>query len=86
MDYDGPQTAPKKLGSLHLRRLGTYPGSLGNYAGVDLDIPVVTVELASAGSLPSSREVTRMWVDLVRWLKREVPKQRLATLSDKSKS
>lgn len=86
VDYDGPQTAPKKLGSLHLRRLGTYPGSLGNYAGVDLDIPVVTVELASAGSLPSSREVTRMWVDLVRWLKREVPKQRLATIVKQNKS
>jgi hypothetical protein len=78
VDYDGPQTAPKKLGSLNLWRLGTYPGSLGNYAGVDLGIPVVTVELASAGTIPSSREISHMWIDLVRWLKREVPKQRLA--------
>jgi murein peptide amidase A len=78
VDYDGPQTAPKKLGSLGLLRLGTYPGSLGNYAGVDLNIPVVTIELASAGKLPAKSEVSRMWIDLVRWLKREVPKQRLA--------
>ncbi len=80
VDYDGPQTAPKKLGSLNLWRLGTYPGSLGNYAGIDLAIPVVTIELASAGSMPSKGEISRMWIDLVRWLKREVPKQRLATL------
>lgn len=79
VDYDGPQKAPQKLGSLNLWRLGTYPGSLGNYAGVNLGIPVVTIELASAGTMPSKREISRMWVDLVRWLKREVPKQRLAT-------
>ena len=77
VDYDGPQIAPKKLGSLNLWRLGTYPGSLGNYGGVDLGIPVVTIELASAGSMPSRREIRNMWIDLVRWLKREVPKQHL---------
>lgn len=75
VDYDGPQKAPRKLGQLRLRQLGTYPGSLGNYAGVDLNIPVVTVELPSAGSMPSRKEVSTMWVDLVRWLVREVPKR-----------
>ena len=76
VDYDGPQKAPSRLGALRLRQLGTYPGSLGNYAGVDLELPVVTVELASAGIMPSDKEISRMWIDLVRWLKREVPKQR----------
>lgn len=80
VDYDGPQTAPQQLGSLKLWRLGTYPGSLGNYAGVDLGIPVVTIELASAGVMPSKGEISAMWIDLVRWLKREVPKQRVAKL------
>ena len=77
VDYDGPQTAPTHLGPLRLRQLGIYPGSLGNYGGVDLDTPVVTVELASAGIMPSDNEISRMWIDLVRWLRREVPKQRL---------
>lgn len=77
VDYDGPKEAPSRLGPLQLRRLGTYPGSLGNYAGIDLNIPVVTVELPSAGIMPADREISRMWVDLVRWLKREVPKKRL---------
>lgn len=75
VDYDGPRNAPRKLGALKLRQLGTYPGSLGNYAGVDLNIPVVTVELASAGTMPSHGEISRMWVDLVRWLSREIPKR-----------
>ena len=79
VDYDGPQNAPNRLGQLRLRQLGTYPGSLGNYAGVDLNIPVVTVELASAGSMPSRKEISTMWVDLVRWLVREVPKRKQAS-------
>lgn len=74
VDFDGSINAPKQLGSLQLRLLGTYPGSLGNYAGVDLNIPVVTVELASAGIMPKDQEISRMWIDIVRWLKREVPK------------
>jgi protein MpaA len=74
VDYDGPQSAPNKLGRLKLRQLGTYPGSLGNYAGVDLDLPVVTVELAAAGIMPSDKEISAMWIDLVRWLSREMPK------------
>lgn len=80
VDFDGPQDPPEKLGKLQLRRLGTYPGSLGNYGGSTLDIPVVTVELASAGIMPTDKEISRMWVDLVRWLRSEVPKQRAATL------
>ena len=69
VDYDGPPKAPDQLGSLYLRRLGVFPGSLGNYAGVDLNLPIVTVELASAGSMPSRREISNMWRDLVRWLR-----------------
>lgn len=68
VDYDGPRNGPKRLGALHLRQLGTYPGSLGNYAGSDLGIPIVTIELPSAGIMPSKKEISRMWVDLVRWL------------------
>jgi len=80
VDFDGPHNPPIKLGKLQLRRLGTYPGSLGNYGGSALEIPVVTVELSSAGIMPSDREISRMWVDLVRWLRSEVPKQRAAVL------
>lgn len=70
LDFDGPTSAPSKFGKLHLRLLGTYPGSLGNYAGKHQEIPVVTVELPYAGIMPTNREIRRIWVDLVRWLRK----------------
>lgn len=73
IDFDGPPKPPSRLGSLHLKLLGTYPGSLGNYAGLQRQIPVVTVELPYAGIMPSKKEVSRIWVDLVLWLKKNVP-------------
>lgn len=74
VDFDGPQTPPTHLGPLHLRLLGTYPGSLGNFAGIQLDIPVITVELPYAGIMPSEAEVSRIWTDLVRWLRKNIPR------------
>ncbi len=73
LDFDGPPAAPKRLGSLHLNLLGTYPGSLGRYAGVYKEIPVVTIELPSAGIMPPVEEQKRIWLDLVRWLKTRLP-------------
>jgi hypothetical protein len=71
IDHDGPPKAPERIGHLTLRRLGVFPGSLGNYGGVDLQIPVVTVELPHAGIMPTPRQVSVMWTDLVAWLIRE---------------
>jgi hypothetical protein len=51
-----------------LHQLGVYPGSLGNYAGLDKQIPVVTLELPSAGILPNEEQIRVMWRDLVAWL------------------
>jgi len=69
VDYDGPPKAPDNLGSLYLKKLGVFPGSLGNYAGVDLNMPIVTVELQSAGIMPSTGEIDQMWRDLIGWLR-----------------
>ncbi|VAX09105.1 hypothetical protein MNBD_GAMMA26-2287 [hydrothermal vent metagenome] len=74
VDFDGPPYGPDKLGRLRLNMLGTYPGSLGNYAGVQKNIPVVTIELKSAGIMPKHREILRIWVDLVKWVKKNIPK------------
>ena len=73
VDYDGPKDGPYKLGRLYLNLLGTYPGSLGNYAGVQKQIPVVTIELPFAGIMPKPAEVADIWRDLVRWLSRNLP-------------
>lgn len=72
VDYDGPPSAPNKVGGLYLRELGVYPGSLGNYFGVDKARPIVTIELKSAGIMPTDREIDRMWTDLVRWLREQL--------------
>ena len=72
VDYDGPRQAPNKLGKLHLNLLGTYPGSLGRYAGTELNMPLVTIELPYAGIMPKPKEVSHIWIDLVRWLKQNL--------------
>ena len=75
LDFDGPPLGPRKLGYLHLQLIGTYPGSLGNSAGVQHQIPVITVELPHAGIMPTKRHISRMWSDMVTWLRKNTPKQ-----------
>lgn len=70
VDYDAPDrnNAPSRIGYLHKNLMGTYPGSLGNYAGMHLGIPVITLELPHAGIMPSNEQISHLWTDLVRWL------------------
>jgi protein MpaA len=72
IDHDGPRIAPSKLGTLYLDYLGTYPGSLGNYAGVQYQIPVITIELPYAGIMPTKDEINSIWRDLVKWLRKNI--------------
>ena len=53
VDYDGPPQAPENLGSLYLRKLGVFPGSLGNYVGVDMQKPIVTVKVRRYHATPN---------------------------------
>lgn len=75
VDYDGPPSPPSRLGHLYLKLLGTYPGSLGNYAGLQQEIPVVTIELPYAGIMPSDHQVSKIWVDMIKWLRVNIPEQ-----------
>ena len=68
LDFDGPSVPPSKLGRLYLDPVGIFPGSLGNYGGVQLGIPVVTVELPNAMRTPLDAEMRQMWLDLQRWI------------------
>lgn len=69
LDYDGPDFArPDKMGHLELRQLGTFPGSLGRYAGEYLNIPVLTIELESAGSMPNEQDMLQIWQDMNDWI------------------
>ena len=78
VDYDGPDRAPNKLGRLYLNLLGTYPGSLGRYAGTDLNIPVVTIELPYAGIMPSTEDISAIWIDLVSYLRENIQERKVS--------
>jgi protein MpaA len=80
IDYDGPArelaSSMSKSGKLKLKRLGALPGSLGSYAGDQLGIPVITVELP--GGLQGLNE-DELWsrygsmlVEPLRWKKGEL--------------
>jgi len=60
---------------LNLKLIGVYPGSLGNSAGIQHQIPVITVELPFAGIMPSQAQISDVWTDLVHWLRYNIPKQ-----------
>jgi hypothetical protein len=74
VDFDSLllNTAPKSLGKLHLNLLGTYPGSLGNYAGINRNIPVITLELPHSWIMPSEADSSKIWEDIVSWLKNNI--------------
>ncbi len=55
IDYDGPGEAIARrmqmYCSLPLKKLGARPGSLGSFAGVELNIPIITMELKQSDTL-----------------------------------
>ena len=69
---------PERFGYLRLNQLGTYPGSLGNYAGIYLQLPVITLELPHAGLMPTAAQSQRIWSDMLSWLEKNVPRQQPA--------
>jgi len=73
LDFDGPVLPPTRLGRLYLDQVGVFPGSLGNYSGLQRGIPVVTVELPNALHAPSSEETAKMWRDLSLWMDKTLP-------------
>lgn len=64
VDWDGPARAIAAAMAdacpLPLRRLGSMPGSLGSYAGIDLGIPIVTFELRPGDE---AMDATELWGD-----------------------
>jgi protein MpaA len=75
VDYDAPsrKNAPRRIGRLKGGLLGTYPGSLGNYAGVKRGIPVITIELPNSYTAISATQAHDMWSDILEWLEKTIP-------------
>ncbi len=61
IDYDGPglalATKIARASGLPVKKLGARPGSLGSYAGVENNIPTITVELPQDASALSAGQV-----------------------------
>ncbi|MBI3544889.1 MAG: succinylglutamate desuccinylase/aspartoacylase family protein [Deltaproteobacteria bacterium] len=60
VDHDGPIAFPDMQSPLPIRTLGAYPGSLGTYAGIERNIPVVTPELPNARQLPEGKAIEQL--------------------------
>lgn len=73
LDFDGPAKAPRRFGRLYFSRVGVYPGSLGNYGGLYKNVPVITIELPNALSMPPRAEVRRIWLDMLDWIEHSLP-------------
>lgn len=75
LDFDGPAAPPRRFGRLVFAPVGVYPGSLGNYSGLHKNIPVITIELPNALTLPPDAEVAHIWQDMLAWIRGNVPQQ-----------
>ncbi|MGP1681712.1 MAG: M14 family zinc carboxypeptidase [Giesbergeria sp.] len=73
LDFDGPVTPPRQLGALRLEQVGVFPGSLGHFGGLQMGLPVVTIELPNALRMPKEAEQLAMWADLLRWMDARLP-------------
>jgi len=62
VDHDGPINFPTTKSPLPVRTLGSFPGSLGTYAGVERSIPVVTPELPSAKTMPDEKSIEQLFI------------------------
>lgn len=80
VDFDAADrsSAPRRLGVLPGKSLGTFPGSLGRYAGEERNIPVITLELPHSWRMPPKRDVNAIWDDLVVWLRQNINTHNIA--------
>lgn len=69
VDHDGPIHFHEITGlssPLPVKTLGSFPGSLGKYAGVERKIPVVTVELPAAKRIPEIKAIEDLLVYILK--------------------
>jgi len=63
LDYDGPADelaqAMSNFCPLPVKKLGSRPGSLGSFAGVEQNIPIITMELAESDS---ELTASQLWI------------------------
>ncbi len=82
IDYDGPAGDVARAITEHsdftLKRLGAKPGSLGSWVGIDLGVPILTIELShEADALDAEQRWARLSptvLEPLRWLREADPR------------
>jgi protein MpaA len=69
VDYDGPAAGLARsmaaASGLPVRKLGAKPGSLGSYVGLELGLPIVTVELPRGASRLTSDALWKRYGEML---------------------
>jgi len=69
IDYDGPaEEFANRLAAkceLPVHKLGARPGSLGSYVGLELNLPIITIELTKDDSKKSADQLWRDYKDML---------------------
>jgi len=69
IDYDGPAADLARslaaAGDLPVRKLGARPGSLGSFVGLELRLPIVTVELPRSASRLTDDELWQRYGEML---------------------
>lgn len=61
-----------RFSRLSLNRLGVSPASLVNYAGLNLRIPVVTIDLQHVTVMSAMSDQQAIREDMLDWMKRNI--------------
>jgi murein tripeptide amidase MpaA len=68
LGYKSSNIAQSKNAAQYQQSIATYPGSFNQYAGTEINIPILTVELPYADIMPTNSEINAIWKNILKWL------------------
>jgi protein MpaA len=68
LDYKKSEKEQAKSGAQYQQSIATYPGSFNQYVGTEINIPILTVELAYADIMPTNTEINAILKNILKWL------------------
>ncbi len=66
--YDSSGTKQSKNAAQYQQSIATNPGSFNQFVGTEMNIPILTVELAYSEIMPANTEIIEIWKNLLKWL------------------
>jgi hypothetical protein len=68
LGYKSSSIIQSKNAAQYQQSIATYPGSFNQYVGTEINIPILTVELAYADIMPTNSEINAIWNNILKWL------------------